>query len=698
MRSFNKNLLLLLVTALLAACGGGGGDSGTPSSGTDSSTGGGTAVVGPVVTMQLANSAGTVLSGPYLSQTETSYLKITVADAKGVLKAYSRVDLTLDNTLAVVTPQSGSQLTDENGVALFAIVPASVTSSGAVTATAKVNAGGIEASKTLDLQLAASNVVLSDLFVSPSSVQKGQSVNVSVNAIVNGVTAASNSVSVSFSSACGTVSPLSALVDSAGKASAVIQTSTAGGCSVSATTTGAGSPVVASFTVNSPPITGIQFVQANPTVIYQADSPGTKTSLVKFKVLDSNGNPVSGQNVNASLVGDASGTNFCGGSSAAVSDPTTGEVTFAVCGGTQPTTVQVRAMLSVNGTSIYTDSNILTVQTGLPTQRFFDISATQLNFYAGGYFTSKFNGNTVPISVFAADRQGNPVPDGTPVVFVSEGGQINSSGSSSCLITNGRCSVELIGQDYRPLGSTVVGADPRPGRVTVLAMTDGEESFVDANNNNRYDPGELFEDLGRPFLDKDEDRAFTASYRNLILDTNEGEVAYAIAGGAVGSSKCPSNSNIGFSQANTCNSQWNGSGLKPDGVTRYVPTKVRRAMTIVFSGGEIGLPGTYDATIPSRFHTAVLSSANSGVTVRLADLDGNPLPADAALKVAVRQPEGGKCAATLNGAVIGSSTEPTSHTALLEKCVGDESLDFTVTVSTGGVSKSSTLTVRVPAP
>jgi hypothetical protein len=152
-------------------------------------------------------------------------------------------------------------------------------------------------------------------------------------------------------------------------------------------------------------------------------------------VFDASGNGVSGRKVNVSLVG-AGDVDFCGVSTQAVTAQATGEVSFPVCSGSQPTTVQIRATL--DGTSISTDSNLLTVQSGLPSQRFFDLVSAQSNFYAGGHFTDKFSGLSVPITVFAADRQGNPVPDGTPVIFVAEGGQINANGQSSCIISSGR--------------------------------------------------------------------------------------------------------------------------------------------------------------------------------------------------------------------------------------------------------------------
>lgn len=739
-----KWLAALPVTLALVACGGGGGSAGAQvvGSGTDAGTGTGTgSVASAAMTLHLLDSTGAVLASPTLSQTEARNLKVTLKNAAGAVQAFKRVVVTLDSPLAVLTPQSGTQLTDAAGVAVFAIAPASVTSSGAVTATAKASVDGAEVSKTLDLQITAGNVALSGLSVTPASVQLGQSVNVSVNASINGQHAASNSVTVAITSTCGTVSPASAQVDSSGKASAVIQTTVAGSCSVAATTAGVASPATASYTVTTAPVTGIQFVQVSPSVIYQQDSVGANSSIVKFKVIDSNGNPVSGQTVNAALINATGGVHFCdAGASAgsAVSAAPSGEVSFSVCSGTQPETVQVRATLA-GASGIFTDSNILTVQTGLPTQRFFDIAADRWNFYAGGLFTSQYSGDSVNITVRLADRQGNPVPNGTPVVFVTEGGQINKSNISSCIVSdgNGGCTVPLIGQEYRPLGSMNVDGsplgDPRPGRVTVLAMADGEESFVDKNNNNRYDPGELFEDLGVPFMDKNEDGLLTLAYKNRGINTDEGEVSYPIAAAAVGTSACPSNSNPWLSQPGTCNGAWNGSGTKPDG-SRYTPTKVRRDIVIVFSGGEIGLPNAqstesganckhsvatknpqtnkyddgYDDSISflkpdqtdAGYRTKLMSCTNELVKVRLADRDGNPLPADAKISLVVHKAKtDSTCAASLLGSdTVGNSTEPTLHLAQLENCAVGDTIDFKVEVVAGSLKKVSQFTVTVPKP
>ena len=221
--------------------------------------------------------------------------------------------------------------------------------------------------------------------------------------------------------------------------------------------------------------------------------------------------------------------------------------------------------------------------------------------------------------------------------------------------------------------------------MTVLAYADGEEHFIDANNNNRHDPGELFEDLGLPYLDKDESRSFLAAYTNLVTGTDEGDMSYPLPAGASGTAVCPGNSNIGLSVAGTCNATWDGN------------TQVRRAIVVIFSGGEIGQPGAYHASIPAAYQTVVLSATTATVTVRLSDYNGNPLPADTALSVQTFPLNvGGVCAASLEGSVTGSTAEPTLHTATLKGCVSGDTVRFTATVSGGAGNKVSSLSVALP--
>lgn len=676
---FNRFFAVLSFVVAIAACGGGGGNPGSnPNS---------PAVPAPPVkvaklAMNLVDAAGAEVIDRSLSQTASRYLRVVLTDIDGQAVSFSRVNVTLDSTKARLVPSSGVDRTNADGVLLMPIGPADVTAAGQVLVSASASVGGATLNQTLELLIVPGVVALNGLTVSPPSVQSGQSVNVTVNALVNGIKPASNALAVVFTSSCGVVSPVSSLLDNNGQATAVIQTAAAGNCSVVASASGAVSSS-ATLIVTAPPITGIRFVGASPAVIYQAGSVGPNTSLISFRVVNSLGAAVPGVNVTASLSNSDGGINFCGSPSSGTSGAD-GLVTFSVCPGTLPATVQVRATLDAYPL-LTTNSNLLTIQTGVASQRFFDVSANKLNFYVGGQFTSQTNGNSVDITAYAADRQGNPVPNGTKVVFVSEGGQLNSGGESSCTINAGSCSVRLIGQAYRPLGSTAMGGDPRPGRVTVLAYADGEEHFIDANNNNRYDPGELFEDLGLPYLDKDENRTFLAAYTNLVTGTDDGDTSYPLPAGAFGAAACPSNSNVGLSVAGTCNATWDGN------------TKVRRAIVVIFSGGEIGQPGAYHPSIPAVYQTVVLSASTAAVTVRLSDYNGNPLPADAALSVQTFPVNvGGVCVASLEGSVVGSTTEATSHTATLKGCASGDTVRFTATIAGGAGAKVSSLSVVLP--
>lgn len=236
------------------------------------------------------------------------------------------------------------------------------------------------------------------------------------------------------------------------------------------------------------------------------------------------------------------------------------------------------------------------------------------------------------------------------------------------------------------MGSNSTGGDPRPGRVTILAFMDGEEYFIDGNNNNRYDEGELFEDLGVQFMDKDENLQFDASYKNLVTLTDEGEVTYPIPDAAIGTKACPTNSNIGLSRANTCNGKWDRL------------TKVRSSAVVVFSGDSVAPPGSYDDSIPANKRTEIVSATRTGITLRIADHNGNPLPADATLSTEIFPlTSDSKCTAKGFDGVYGSTTEPQIFGANLTDCVAGDAVAFYVTVSTPtGATKKTGLLVTVP--
>jgi hypothetical protein len=147
--------------------------------------------------------------------------------------------------------------------------------------------------------------------------------------------------------------------------------------------------------------------------------------------------------------------------------------------------VRVRATLAAS--NISTVSSNLAVAVGLPSQQNFSLS--QGSFNIEGY---NIDGRPNTYQVIASDRLGNPVPEGTAINFVTEGGQVQAIRFTT--LSNGLASATANFQSSSPR--------PPDGRVTVLAYALGEESFLDTNGDNVFTPGEDYQDLGDVFLDR----------------------------------------------------------------------------------------------------------------------------------------------------------------------------------------------------
>jgi len=258
----------------------------------------------------------------------------------------------------------------------------------------------------------------------------------------------------------------------------------------------------------------IEFVSAVPNSIVLKGSGGQETSILTFLVKSALGNTVAQQEVEFSL-----DTTVGGISLGRVSGLTNsqGQITTQVLSGTVPTTASVtaRATMTVDGEEItvQTQSSELSINTGLPEQASITIAASVLNPEAST------RGETSQIFVWLADSFNNPVPDGTPANFTTEGGTIDSQ----CLTVNGTCSVE-----WR-------SAEPflDDHRSTILVTTDGHETFYDTNGNNTFDnndgdpilAAEVSSGLGRHapqasgFVDMSE--AWRDDNENHVKDDNE---------------------------------------------------------------------------------------------------------------------------------------------------------------------------------
>ncbi|MCL1139333.1 Ig-like domain-containing protein [Shewanella pneumatophori] len=284
--------------------------------------------------------------------------------------------------------------------------------------------------------------------------------------------------SVTFSSSC--VLSNNASIDSpvttlSGTASSTFQNTSCSGNSerddqITASVIAGNQTVSATldFSLASQTLANLSFISAEPTSIRIKGAGGTgssESSLITFKVADANGQPIAQQDVDFSLDTTVGGITLTDSSNTSNS---AGLVSATILSGTMPTPVRVLATATANGESVTTQSEQLTINTGLPQQLGFSLSSSLLNPEADSH-----DGEKATITAYASDSFGNPAPDDTTINFTSEGGQIQPS----CATINGTCSVEW------------TSADPRvpDHRITVLAYALGHETFFDTNGNNIFD-------------------------------------------------------------------------------------------------------------------------------------------------------------------------------------------------------------------
>lgn len=372
------------------------------------------------------------------------------------------------------------------------------------------------------------------LVLGVTSISAGGSTTVTANLVDADGNPYTPTVPVTFTSSCVATgqATLDSPVDSVG--GTVLSNYAATGCSgadtITATATPGANTITASTTVTvQPPVIGsLQFESAMPTNIGIRGFGLEESSAVAFRVLDTQGNPASGQDVSFSLNSTVGGITVA--PDTAVSDAN-GIVTTFVTSGTVATSVRVTASLTAN-TAINTQSDSLVISTGIADQDSFSLSASELNPEG----LTRDN-EAVNILILAADRFNNPVPDGTAIFFTVEGGQVDSS----CLTVGGQCSV------------TWRSSSPRPadGRVTLLATAIGEESFLDLNGNNVLDDADTFVDRSEAFRDDNENGVYdvgTEEFRdfnsNNVRDAGDGEYNGALCNLANTTNVCSSSRNI----------------------------------------------------------------------------------------------------------------------------------------------------------
>jgi len=318
-------------------------------------------------------------------------------------------------------------------------------------------------------------------------------------------------------------------------------------------------------------VTGsIQFVSALPKTIVLRNTGGegySEFSNVTFKLIGTDGLPMEGRTIRFTL----SETTTIGGLAI---DPLTaitnseGLVSTTVQAGSMPTVVSVKATTTVQDVNdqdqeLVAYSNDLVVSTGRPDQNSFSLSLSVQNPEAWEY-----DGVEVDVTARLADHFNNWVPDGTAVYFTTEGGSIESS----CKTVNSACTVKWISQNPRP----------EDHRVTIMATTLGNESFVDTDSDGVYTltDGEPFTDVlgnnddrnifegndvyDEPFVDLIVNSQFDEPFIGTIykmgdvfIDYNNNGIFDGIVDNPAGESE--------FTDSNNGNGEYDGTGRIPSG-------------------------------------------------------------------------------------------------------------------------------------
>jgi hypothetical protein len=536
-----RRLLSMMALLVLAACGGAGGDGGSPyggpvpgGDGGGGTNGGGTDSATP--SMQLTLSSSSISSAN--PATVTALLK----DAKGTGVGGQVVTFAVERGLAVTNVATA--LTDAAGQAVVRLSPANTTGAGAAEVPARASYGGATVTKSAGFTVQATNVTISAFDpATPAIGAYGQT------SFIVGLSGASigSPVQVSVSSACVTAgkATLSPSRFTATTATVTLQYRDNGCGAIQALDTlqavidGTADSRSATLSIASPAVASLAFISSSPETIFLRGSGFTEASTVTFEVRDANSSALPNVNVAMRLLTLTGGVTMEGGSQEVVrASDALGRVTVRVNSGTLPTPVRVAATLV--GSTISTVSSNLSVAVGLPSQLNFSLSQGTKNIE--GY---NIDGTTNTYQIIAADRSGNPIPAGTSINFVTEGGQVEAIKQTQ--IVNG-------------IARTVanfVSSEPRPvdGRVTVTAYALGEESFLDVNGNNARDAADPYQDLGNIFKDRNFDGVYDPAVDEFVpLAVNNSSACTTPANNLL-----LLNTSIP-SVPGTCDGAWSGAG------------------------------------------------------------------------------------------------------------------------------------------
>ncbi|AWD69613.1 MULTISPECIES: Ig-like domain-containing protein [Acinetobacter] len=495
-------LSALTLALMLAGCGGGGSDGYYNNDGSSSgnittnpSTGEEVKSVN-ISTIQLIDRNGN-LTQAIAAEGVSAQVKVTDQSGKGISGAL----VTFTVTGGVVLGSSnGAVLTNTNGEASISVKPENLNTNGAYQISAVADFDGTEASTpALNFSLQATNIILVDLTAASTQLESGGSTNITLKTQDANTKVNQNNVNVEFTAPCGKFEPATVVSSNQGN---VTTTYKAIGTDGKLCT---GTQKILATGLNIPEVgidVSIKALEAN-SLVYTSNkvnlgirkSGSASSGQIEF-TLYANGVPIADQDVLIEKVQapeDLSFVSFGNQNNKTIKSDSNGKVIVNLYPGDKPGPVEIRATL-VSDKNVSAVSKNVSVSIGRVTQDGLSLSVSKNSLQ------NVIDGDTATITARMVDRTRNPVPDGTVISFVSEGGKVEPN----CSTVQGVCSVTLTTQEPRPLDN----------RVTVLAYVEGDKSFTDLDGDNLYTKGvdRLLSNIGSFFRDDNEDNQYNKDY------------------------------------------------------------------------------------------------------------------------------------------------------------------------------------------